>query len=165
MSKAPDILTFYQVHANELGHGWGLSSFDAGSLGRAKAMGLRVAQIPVSVLPLQQIVDTYCQQRQIDFLKIDVEGLEATVLSSLDLQRTRPVILCIEAVEPFSAVPAFAEWEPMIVNAGYELGIFDGVNNFYVREESPEVLVQLNAPVNCSDRWRKCTPVDFDQPL
>ena len=153
--------TFFQVHANALGQGCGLSSFDPAAEHRAKALGFEVSSLEVPVVSLQSIVDEYCSNVSVDFIKIDVEGFEASVLGSVDWTKFRPTVVCVEAVRPNSAVPSFPEWEDTLVSRGYLLGLFDGVNNYYVDHSRLDILSQFNAPVNCNDRFRKATAEDL----
>jgi FkbM family methyltransferase len=76
---------------------------------------------------------------EIDFLKIDVEGAEADVLAGNDWRRFRPKVVVAEAIEPGSGAPAFAAWEPILLEAGYTFVLDDTLNRFYVAEEAKEV--------------------------
>jgi FkbM family methyltransferase len=80
---------------------------------------------------------------QIDFLKIDVEGGEADVLRGGDWRRHRPKVVLVEAVMPGSGEPAWSEWEPLLLEAGYRFALFDTLNRFYVAAEHPEILERL----------------------
>ena len=153
--------TFFQVHPNALGQGWGLSSFDPAAEDRARALGFDVSCVEVPVVSLQSIVDEYCDNVTVDFIKIDVEGFEASVLGSVDWTKFRPAVVCVEAVRPNSAVPSFPEWEDTLVSKGYLLGLFDGVNNYYVDHSRLDILSQFNASVNCNDRFRRATAEDL----
>lgn len=73
--------------------------------------------------------------KDVDFLKIDVEGAEKAVLDGLDRSRHRPKVMCIEAVEPGSMADASGAWEPDLIASGYELAFRDDLNRFYVAEE------------------------------
>ena len=42
--------------------------------------------------------------------------------------------------------------------------MFDGANNFYVREESEELLSQFNCGLVNADRWRAAEQSDFKEP-
>ncbi len=83
--------------------------------------------------------------REIDFLKIDVEGAEADVLAGADFKCFRPKVILAEAVTPGSNEPAWAEWEPMLVASGYRFRLFDTLNRFYVAEEHPDIFGRLPA--------------------
>jgi hypothetical protein len=88
----------------------------------------------------------------IDFLKIDVEGAEEEVLAGLDLDRIRPRVLVIEAVNPQSPTGAPGPWEARLLAAGYVFALFDGLNRFYVAGDDQALL----------QRFPK-TPTPWDQ--
>lgn len=50
----------------------------------------------VECLPLQNILDTHARGMQIDFLNVDVEGMNLEVLQSLDWNQVLPRVICIE---------------------------------------------------------------------
>lgn len=152
ISDAVGELTYHQVIQNAVGHGWGLSGFDPAIPDRARSQGFSVESKIVPVIRLQDVAERI-DFRDVDFLKVDVEGLEPQVLGSVDWTRFRPKLVCVEAVAPLSARPTFSEWEHLLPK--YILGVFDGVNNYYVREDCHEILTQLNASVNCNDRWTR----------
>jgi FkbM family methyltransferase len=79
---------------------------------------------------------------EIDFLKVDVEGAEADVLMGNDWSRFRPKVIVLEAILPGSGEPAWAEWEPYLINQGYVFTLFDTLNRFYVAKEADDVLAR-----------------------
>jgi hypothetical protein len=81
--------------------------------------------------------------REIDFLKIDVEGAEADVLFGGDWKRFRPKVIVAEAVTPLASEPAWQEWEPFLVAQGYRFVLFDTLNRFYVAEEHPDIMARF----------------------
>ena len=81
--------------------------------------------------------------RQIDFLKIDVEGGEADVIAGMDFKRWRPRVILAEAVAPGSMAPAWDAWEPALLAAGYRFVLFDRLNRFYVANEQPELAARF----------------------
>jgi len=100
----------------------------------------RTVRTPVTTLA------ELCRQHdltQIDFLKIDVEGGEASVLRGGDWRRYRPKVVLIEAVRPGSNEPAWAEWEPFLLAQNYRFALFDTLNRFYVAQECPEIFARL----------------------
>jgi FkbM family methyltransferase len=100
---------------------------------------------------LDSLLREYAGAREIHFLKIDVEGYEANVISSADFDKCRPLVLIIEATSPHTNEPTWYDWEPRLLSRGYVFALFDGLNRFYVREESRELLPKLAVPANCLD--------------
>lgn len=88
-----------------------------------------------------------------DLLKVDVEGAEADVLASADLRRWRPRAVVVEATVPLSSAPSHAEWEPSLLDAGYVLCLFDGLNRWYGREDESALCAARSVPANTLDRW------------
>jgi FkbM family methyltransferase len=122
---------------------------------------IRVVEMPV--LTLDEILGTHAAARTIDFLKIDVEGAEAAVLRGARLDRNRPRIVVVEATHPMSQEPAWQEWEPILLDAGYHFACFDGLNRFYVRDEDRIRLAYFRLPPCCFDNIRVVTagPTDW----
>jgi FkbM family methyltransferase len=81
--------------------------------------------------------------RDIEFLKIDVEGAEADVLMGADLARHRPKVLCIESVAPGLMEDASGAWEPFLRQRGYAFAFFDGLNRFYVAQEHATIAARF----------------------
>jgi hypothetical protein len=103
-------------------------------------------------------LDTLLEQTQwghgeIHFMVVDVEGAEAQVLSTIDLTVWRPRVLVIEATLPNSTESTAAEWEPGVLEAGYEFCLFDGVSRFYVAKEHREMMAALSYPACALDRF------------
>ena len=90
--------------------------------------------------------------RDVHWLKIDVEGHERAVLEGWDASRLRPWICVIEATQPNSAETNHGEWESILLKAGYECAYVDGLNRFYVAEEQSARLRQaFDTPPNVFD--------------
>ncbi|MFC0400947.1 FkbM family methyltransferase [Paraburkholderia rhizosphaerae] len=111
-----------------------------------------VSQVTVTVIPLRDICEKYVGDRQIHFLKVDVEGNEREVLASADFSKFRPWIIVVEATEPNSTVPSHEEWEGLLLDAAYKFVYFDGLNRFYLSEEKNDELAPAFAvPPNWFD--------------
>jgi len=68
--------------------------------------------------------------KKIQFLKVDVEGYEEQVLVGNDWGNFRPEVLCIEANH------IKKDWRPLLNKQGYIFAFFDGLNEYYVDNES-----------------------------
>lgn len=106
----------------------GLSTFSAEE---KASIGNRFAykDYKVQVRPLKQVFDEHLPEgTSIDFMKVDVEGLEYEVLLSNDWEKYAPVILCIEANHVHN------DWRPLLVKYGYKQIFFDGLNEYWTNQ-------------------------------
>ena len=116
-----------------------------------------------SVTTLAEICHAYVGE-PIDFLKIDAEGWEGAVLRGADWTNFRPHVLLLEATEPYSHKPLWAEWEPFLLEkCGYIFVYFDGLNRFYVREENQELSEHFAFPVNVLDEFQLSATVRAEE--
>jgi FkbM family methyltransferase len=105
----------------------------------------------VAVHTLSRLIDTHLAGRPIHLLSIDVEGMERDVLLGLDLRRHRPWLMVIEAVKPGMPEASHQGWEPLVLDAGYGMAYFDGVNRFYLAHEQRHLLGRFALPPNVWD--------------
>ena len=108
----------------------------------------------VSMLTLAQICEQYAK-RDIHFLKIDVEGLEKSVLEGMDFFKYRPWVVVIEATLPNSTVEAYTEWEPILTAADFLNVYNDGLNRFYIPKERIALKPAFRYPPNAFDDYIK----------
>ena len=128
----------------------GLATASAAVAAHHTKQGLVTSVSVVPMRPLTDICAEYAAGRDIHFLKIDVEGFESDVLKGMDFQRFRPWIVLVEATLPNSQ-QINADWESMIVGAGYRWVYFDGLNRYYVADEHAELADAFRAPPNVFD--------------
>jgi len=120
----------------------GLSTTSTKYADAAATLGDGYRTVTVPTISLAQL----CERqglRDIDFLKIDVEGAEADVLRSNDWDRFRPKAIVLEAIAPGTNEPAWQEWEPFLLAQRYRFMLFDTLNRFYVAEEQPEIAARF----------------------
>ena len=138
-----DEMTFHEVV------GTGLSTSDAALATTYASRGFSTVRRTVPSRTLHQLCDLP-QARdahgETHFLKIDVEGDEASVLRSADFRRWRPWVVVVEATRPLSTEPSHAEWEPILTAADYRFCLFDGLSRYYVAEEHAELAPALSYP-------------------
>lgn len=128
----------------------GLGSLDAAVAERSLGDTKLAVEVPVTTLA------RICREHvsgPIDFLKIDVEGLEEAVIMGADWVDHRPRVVIVEATEPNSTAPSHQRWEQALLHAGYALALFDGLNRFYAAEDDDEGLAILAVPANVHDRF------------
>jgi FkbM family methyltransferase len=125
-----------------------LSTFSVEAANVLSEHGHQVISYPVEVITGNELFSLHAPQ-DVDFLKIDVEGSELSVLSSIDFSKYRPKVLVIEATFPNAKFPGwkniesifnFSSWEHILLRNGYIFAYFDGLNRFYVRSENKDYL-------------------------
>lgn len=149
VGRSRDAVTFYPTGTR------GQGTLDERlAVDRGAAEPLQVPQVP-----LADLLAEHAPTVPVDFLKVDVEGWEEQVLASADWSAVRPRIVVVEAVDPGGS-PTHQHWEPLLLQAGYRFGLFDGLNRFYCRDEdAEELLPRLSIPANVLDNWRSAREV------
>ena len=132
----------------------GLSSLDRRIAEGHKSIGWDVVPSKVEITTLLNICSKFCQNKDIHFLKVDVEGLEKNVLLGNDWVKFRPWIIVVEATLPMSQVENYIEWEYILLEADYEFIYADGLNRFYVAKEHSELKASFTYPPNVFDNFK-----------
>ncbi len=122
-------LTYYRIDPPTL------STFESRQATAYEKQGFGLlGKVKVPVLPLRDVFQRYAQNRIIDFLSIDVEGMEMQVLESNDWEVFRPYVICIESAD-YSKTKHGKENYTQIVsffkNVGYGKIFDNGLNSFY----------------------------------
>ena len=108
---------------------------------------------------LERIVRSHSGGMPVDFLKVDVEGVEGIIVQSTNWRALRPRVLVFEATLPWSSTLCNQEWEPALLDHGYVRAYFDGINCFYVAEEAwPKLMRCFETPVNVLDQAERHNP-------
>ncbi|MBG1258601.1 FkbM family methyltransferase [Nostoc commune] len=116
----------------------------------AKEKCLDVSQYTVAVKTLAQICQEYVNQK-IDFLKIDVEGLEEQVILGGNWEIFRPTVLVIETTLPNTNIRCENNIREFLKTKNYKHVFFDGINDYYIAEESSDLAKHFSFPVNILD--------------
>ena len=95
--------------------------------------GWHAESIAVPTMTLDAVF-SIAQREVVHWLKIDVEGLETQVLEGWRDSLVRPWIVLVEVLSPLGAANLPIAWEHLLLDKGYELAHFDGLNHFYVSE-------------------------------
>ncbi len=133
---------------------FGISTFEESNRDHFVELGYEAQTKNVRVTTLAAVCHEYVR-RGIDFLKVDCEGWEKEVLIGADWLRFRPIIVVVEATAPGTTSPAWATWEPILVEDGcYEMVYFDGLNRFYLRRDHSELRCHFEVPPNPWDGFQ-----------
>lgn len=116
----------------------GLSTGDPAIAEGHQGEGRQCRPSAVPCMPLSAILERY-RDREIHWLKIDVEGMEARVVAGWEPSGVRPWIVVVESTRPNSPEATHAEWEPLLIGLGYDFVYFDGLNRFYLSRERSEL--------------------------
>jgi FkbM family methyltransferase len=113
---------------------------------------LRCVEHSVPVTTLKAVCEEHVR-RTIDFISVDVEGLEREVIEGGDWDRYRPRVVVVEATRPNTTIATHWEWEDILWKADYRFALFDGLNRFYLRGEDAHLMPALSAPASCLDNF------------
>jgi FkbM family methyltransferase len=123
----------------------------------ARASERSIRSVPCA--RLDSVLAAHAAGRLINFMKIDVEGAEDSIIRSTDWRKIRPQVLVIEAVAPWTNDLVSQNWEPVLLSAGYKRAYFDGLNLFFVAEEHADLLPHFDHPVNVLDWFERYDPL------
>jgi FkbM family methyltransferase len=125
-SEAELIFRDYPLHD-------GLSTFDDAIKAIHEASGYPHVDRSVRVRTLSSILEEL-DVTSVDFLKIDVEGLEASVLRGLDLSVVRPAVIVAEATRA-------DDCDAVLFPERYRVEFFDGLNRYYVDDDLDDIAI------------------------
>jgi len=137
-------------------HSGQLPMFAGPSIGESSAVRPHATARPelVPCTTLEELCRLHVA-RPIDFLKIDVEGLEYDVIAGGDWKAYRPTIVVVEVTLPWSTAraPAAEAIATHLAGHGYREVYFDGLNAFYLAQEAEALATRFSAPPNALDRF------------
>lgn len=130
----------------------GTSTLDSALAEQYREQGRINREFDVAVVTLDDIWQQHVHGRRVDFLKIDVEGLELQVLQGADFELVDPLVIVIEAVHPETCIAAHMAWEHLLLGH-YRPFLFDGINRFYHRLDFPLPQELNGVPANVLDNF------------
>ena len=151
-------MTFFDVG------GSGLSTGVSEISDKHEASGYEVSSQIVPVKTLSSIF-RLIKERDVHWLKIDVEGMEKDVLEGWGRSAKRPWIIVVESTEPNSTVENHHNWESLLEERGYSWVYFDGLNRFYLHESQSERAALFGPGPNYFDGFQLTERSVFNQRL
>jgi FkbM family methyltransferase len=145
----------------EIGKWHGYSTTDAAIAAQHRKDGLKVVEHRTPLRRLASVFDEHAKGKTIDFLSVDVEGAELSVLAGADLNRHRPKIILAESrlpvtvnmVDRFFEVPDRADdYAKFLAPFRYSLVYRDGLNAFFVAAEHADLARHFAFPPGIADR-------------
>jgi FkbM family methyltransferase len=147
LGAEPGEITLYEIPDT------GLSTAEKEFAERHEAeRGYQSRELRVKMDTLASVCERF-HLEPIHFLKIDVEGAEKAVFQGTDFGKIRPWIILVEATLPNSQEESYSDWEPLLLNAGYEYVYFDGLNRYYVAGEHENLKEGFRVPPNVFDNF------------
>ena len=146
LAQHPGIVSFHEIP------GTGLSTLDAGIAERHVEAGYTARAVDVIAITMDTLLARYAD-REIHWLKLDVEGAEGAVLAGWTAPTPRPWIVVVESTSPMSQDDSAASWSAVLERKDYACAWFDGLNRFYVAREHAELMPALSTPPNVFDRF------------
>lgn len=115
-----------------------LSGFMTGDENEFRESGkLPANAVTVQVMTLPEIISEYTGGKTIDFLSLDIEGMELAVLQTLDFRKGAPMVLCIETLRHTGS----RNWEKstdiidFLTANGYLVYADTHINTIFVRRD------------------------------
>lgn len=117
--------------------------------------------VEVPMVTLDQVIGEYLPDLPLHLLSIDVEGMEHQVLKGLDLRKHRPWVVVLEATVPGCPAPTHQAWEHLLLEAGYLMSYFDGLNRFYLAQEHRSLQDLFALPPNIWDGFVLASQIEL----
>lgn len=104
-----------------------LSTFSQNSAKKYIQQGFKlIDRVKIEVVKLSTVLDKYCKNIPIDFLSIDTEGYDLTVLESNDWRRFRPKLICVETKQNNNELIDY------LSKVGYREVFNNGLNRIFI---------------------------------
>lgn len=98
---------------------YALSTFDVVQLSRLSKYGYKIEnKVKIVVKNINNIIDEYVGLNSIDFISIDIEGSDLSIINKLDFKKYRPKVLCVE-INDFGTLNRNVDIEIFLFKKGY----------------------------------------------
>ncbi|MAS15583.1 MAG: methyltransferase FkbM [Nitratireductor sp.] len=150
ISTQANELKFFSIWEGETPTGLSTGDWDVARQHLDHGFSIREQVVPS--IPLSAVLDNCCN-RNIHWLKIDIEGMEEDAIESWIPSKERPWIVVVESTIPGTAQTNYEDWEPKLLGLGYEFVYSDGLNRFYVRSDLETIKKRFGPGPNVFDRF------------
>jgi len=130
----------------------GMSTGDEEIARKHESDGFKVRSVSVASQPLSAILSRH-GDRDIHWMKIDVEGMERQVMKSWLPATARPWVVVVESTKPNSQEQNHDNWESELLDLGYWFVYFDGLNRFYLSHSHAELMSKFGVGPNYFDAF------------
>ena len=141
------MLSFYEFEDT------GLSTADIEIARRHQEAGFKCIETLVPMISLDSLFERI-DVKDVHWLKLDVEGLEKTVLEGWKNTSILPWIFVIESTAPLTQAETYSEWEYLLLDKGYRWIYFDGLNRFYIAPNHLDLVEAFKSPPNIFDNFQ-----------
>jgi FkbM family methyltransferase len=142
----------------------GLSSFSAEYVEIAAERGLQPSGTATVPIVTVDAILSEAGATEVHFLSVDVEGWELEVLRGVALEKWRPWVMSVEAIEPGSDRYVGQEVRSYLEGHDYIHAIFDGVNDWFLASEHADRLSSLRVGFSAIDSgmfgWKRAESID-----
>jgi len=147
IGQSGGLITLHEV-ANS-----GLSTISEEIAASHREANFQVRKVKVPSITLDSLFEQ-AEDRNVHWLKMDVEGAEKQIFEGWKKSPVRPWIIVVESTYPNSQRDISSEWEGLVLAKGYDLAYRDGLNRFYIDQARPELAEKLNFPPNLWDDFQ-----------
>ncbi len=138
------MITFYEIPDTGLSTG----DYDVAETHRLK--GFNIVETVVPCITLSEVF-AQVANKDVHWLKIDVEGMESNVLNSWGDSDIRPWVVIVESTFPNTKLETYSVWESTLLERGYDFVYFDGLSRYYVIIERQDIAKKFSTPPNIFD--------------
>lgn len=140
---------FYECNSN-----WALSTFNKKLKENHEQRGHIFQQRELNIQTLDQVLEqTSFVRPHFELLKLDVEGYEDKVLAGFDIDQWQPQVIVTETTILEATTSYTKPLEEELKKHGYSKVLFDGINDFYLHQNHPELLEKISVAANKTDYY------------
>jgi FkbM family methyltransferase len=143
VSDVPGLIEFFEIEHT------GISTGRSDIAEHHATSGFEPRKILVPTVRLDSLLAA--SRDDVHWMKVDVEGMETSVLRSWGDSVVRPWLLVIESTFPGSQTPTQDEWIEEVLKRDYREVFYDGLSRFFLHHSQREREGAFKAAVNVFD--------------